>query len=1157
MRITDISVDGFGVWHDLELRKLSPEVTLFHGLNEAGKTTLMQFLRSVLYGVSDECRAAYLPPINGGEPGGSLGLVTDDGPFRVSRYVDLKRPSTLGDHDIGRVRVQLPGGEQQGDRLLREAIEHVDESTFNNVFAVGLDEIQLLGTLGGSEAAEWIYRLTSGLDRISLYDVIQGLRTSQAHLLGGTDDTKSKIANLIAEKQQLEGEIAELAGQTRTWCERGVEIAEIDQQIETLRADLRQRERRARRVEVAMGIRPQWAERDEVMARLKSLSGLHPLEASAIDDLDALKEKIEEHERQRDILKGQRHQLRDEAESLGINEALANNCCRIEGLSEQQEWLESLAAQSAEHEAEADKLAARFDAETSRLAQQWFGDSSRRLELTTEQLEELAPQREAMKAAEKALTAASLEYETYRDEAAKFESQLSSATSSSERLGLPTNLQDAGELVARLRQRLNVEQKIEQTRRNGVELEQQARDMLDAQVIPLRLYVAWAGCVFGAAALITAWFITGTNPGLGQAGALLAFISVLIPFMRWASESRMADDQDSIHRQIEELTRQLNAAREEKEQLDEDLAVADGSVVLRLQTAEKHLAELEDMLPVESDRRRATETSRAAKQQYDAAKQRMTEAEKDWRGALKALGLPEQLAPKEVNLLAGQYEQLAALENKAQSRVDEMQRRQREFDRVVNRIERLAEQTGLVKPDAEPLEQLEHLLSESRMQQAQIEHRKKLAERAKELKVEEARHARAAIGFARKRDALFQSAGVEHETAFRQLAADLAEVKELEQQRTALTREIVAAIGALGDEQDFAGFFAPEVVGKLENDWEQLTSEHEEVESEVQTLVAKRTKLVESQRVLSEDASLSAKQIELGEVEAKLERAQQGWRERAVVSQMLENVRHDYEQHRQPETLLEATNYFTQLTGGHYTRVWTPLADDVLYVDRVDASTGKVQSLKVDSLSRGTREQLFLSVRMAVVAMFARRGIQLPMILDDVLVNYDEKRAAVAAKVLCEFAADGHQCLVFTCHEHILSIFKKLSADARRLPSRFGDVEVEPEVEEVVEVIEPEVVEEVVEPEPEPVVVEEEIVEPEPVEFEYASGIAPREVEPEPPVEYKYAPLPVKPEVEEVPQAIEYEWRHDDPDYTPDSDAEHNSIEYSFAHDHIEERAAY
>ncbi len=138
MRITDIHVDGFGVWHDLNLSRLSPEVTVFHGLNEAGKTTLMQFLRSILYGISDDRRATYLPPVHGGKPGGTLGVITDDGPLRVTRIAD--RSET----DTGRVTVEVPDGEQQGDRLLREAIEHVDEATFNNVFALGLDEIQHL-----------------------------------------------------------------------------------------------------------------------------------------------------------------------------------------------------------------------------------------------------------------------------------------------------------------------------------------------------------------------------------------------------------------------------------------------------------------------------------------------------------------------------------------------------------------------------------------------------------------------------------------------------------------------------------------------------------------------------------------------------------------------------------------------------------------------------------------------------------------------------------------------------------------------------------------------------------------------------------------------------------------------------------------------------
>ena len=71
MKIADLRIDGFGVWHDLTLRGLSPEVTVFYGPNEAGKSTLMNFLRTVLYGVTPSRRKRYLPPLVG-RPTGRL-----------------------------------------------------------------------------------------------------------------------------------------------------------------------------------------------------------------------------------------------------------------------------------------------------------------------------------------------------------------------------------------------------------------------------------------------------------------------------------------------------------------------------------------------------------------------------------------------------------------------------------------------------------------------------------------------------------------------------------------------------------------------------------------------------------------------------------------------------------------------------------------------------------------------------------------------------------------------------------------------------------------------------------------------------------------------------------------------------------------------------
>jgi hypothetical protein len=113
--------------------------------------------------------------------------------------------------------------------------------------------------------------------------------------------------------------------------------------------------------------------------------------------------------------------------------------------------------------------------------------------------------------------------------------------------------------------------------------------------------------------------------------------------------------------------------------------------------------------------------------------------------------------------------------------------------------------------------------------------------------------------------------------------------------------------------------------------------------------------------------------------------------------------------------------------------VWTPLDDDVLWVDDAHGRT-----LGVDVLSRGTREQLFLALRLALVEQFARRGARLPVVLDDVLVNFDRRRAAAAARALAQFAAGGQQVIVFTCHRHTVRMLRRCGASVVELPDNAG-----------------------------------------------------------------------------------------------------------------------
>ncbi|MBN1589719.1 MAG: AAA family ATPase, partial [Pirellulales bacterium] len=169
MKIESLKVDGYGVWSGLKLDRLDEGLNVFCGPNEAGKTTLMQFMRSMFFGFSSD-RRRYLPPVHGGRPGGQIELANAEGRFRLSRHDDDEAPGPKGS-----AVVAAADGTRHGEPFVGTLLSGVDEPTFNHVFAVGLREIQELGTLGDLEAAALLFRLSAGLDRVSLVDVMREL----------------------------------------------------------------------------------------------------------------------------------------------------------------------------------------------------------------------------------------------------------------------------------------------------------------------------------------------------------------------------------------------------------------------------------------------------------------------------------------------------------------------------------------------------------------------------------------------------------------------------------------------------------------------------------------------------------------------------------------------------------------------------------------------------------------------------------------------------------------------------------------------------------------------------------------------------------------------------------------------------------------------
>jgi len=115
--------------------------------------------------------------------------------------------------------------------------------------------------------------------------------------------------------------------------------------------------------------------------------------------------------------------------------------------------------------------------------------------------------------------------------------------------------------------------------------------------------------------------------------------------------------------------------------------------------------------------------------------------------------------------------------------------------------------------------------------------------------------------------------------------------------------------------------------------------------------------------------------------------------------------------------LARAGDRFAKVTKGRYTRLLPSLGDEGgRGTIRVLSSAGA--EIDAGDLSRGSIEQLYLCLRLGLAETFAERSEALPLILDDVLVNFDPGRAVQVAEALAE-TAEHDQVLFMTCHSHL------------------------------------------------------------------------------------------------------------------------------------------
>ena len=1081
MFIERIDVERFGALSGVTIDRLGPGVQVLHGTNETGKTTLLEFVRAVFFGFEGLFRRGVLDPqvpcagrlaVRIGPERALVGIARrHEGPHLAGlsrRNYEDDIVGLGGDHgdviEIAELRDPRPGDDAAaaGHRIyLQDLVGGIDETSFTNVMAFGLDELHELRTLEPEGCGSRLYELASGLDRSKVARVIAHLRSS-IDRLDSSDPAVSPLAALVARRQELRDRLAAADRPALAAGGLWAELAHLDDEIETGRRRVVEAEHAEAVVRGVIAIEPlhqRWRETAVRVAALESQPLVHA-------DRDAWRAAVRRLARAERITKKRKatrvkyfRGLRDlPPESTAWSRRVA-----IATLCEEQPRLERLVGDLARAEAHA-RLAARrfgeqvgiagltrivpltatddvaFDALPEVLLPTGFAhsfgtlrsrarDRGRAARLVRDAKRELTAARRSLDEVRGSLTPGGPRSPLFATGAGGPAGEVSLAVAT----------ERATERLAALRRRQAIDGQATDLDRSITRLEREVEDSLAGQLVPVPWLVA-LGLLFtvGTGMLLSGLLLPSSVTGslayamaaLGLAGAGVASVTT------WSLDRNASTRLDTARRQLQMARKQREETTAQCGLLDRQLAQSPGlvgsevgiSLDRRLQAAQEELARLEALAAHESHLPALGDRVGIAEQALARALDIQKEARSRWRKALEQRGMPPTLTPREVRQIAAHRSTLLTLDDDRRRLSAEAKAKREDVAAFAKRIDELLVECDIL-PESTPLEHLRLLQERLDADKASMRRRATYGRRLDHARRRH-RHMLRQVKVARRTVEEFYArwkvttreeflALVDRRPEYERACQDaaVAEAEWLEARRRTLEPVDV-------DQWLEAAATVP-LSGRLATVREASARQRAVLEA----TLARRTAVAARVEAAAQDRGTEPLQTELADVEQRI--GQQADRRRVLerARLLLAETRAAVARDHQPPVLREASRWLARLTEGRYRSITTAIEEARLDVHERDGTIWNPERL-----SRGTREQVFLALRLALIRDLGRHDVSLPVVMDDALVNFDDERARLAARVIVEFIAEqggDRQMLVLTCHEHVARIFHEAGGHVR------------------------------------------------------------------------------------------------------------------------------
>jgi uncharacterized protein YhaN len=144
-----------------------------------------------------------------------------------------------------------------------------------------------------------------------------------------------------------------------------------------------------------------------------------------------------------------------------------------------------------------------------------------------------------------------------------------------------------------------------------------------------------------------------------------------------------------------------------------------------------------------------------------------------------------------------------------------------------------------------------------------------------------------------------------------------------------------------------------------------------------------------------------------------------------LASRILRNEIERYRQQHQGPLLERASEHFAVLTQGSFAGLRADFNEnDEPVLVGVRPNDDRVH---VEGMSSGTRDQLYLALRLASLEKYMESAEPMPFIVDDILVHFDDERSRATLGVLAELARKT-QIILFTHHRRLVEQAQALGA---------------------------------------------------------------------------------------------------------------------------------